>query len=675
MLVKLNFRVVAFLSIFILLLTSCNPEVAASIESSTATFTQEQSPSTNTEETTGETPESTPTEEITLTPTLVQPTPTPIVETRLSPEQWRDWPVVPELTGREIAIYQHGLSLGNDPTHFSKVGDCQAIKDVLMGIYDTTRYILSDEDIYLQETIDTFSGSFDRDGQGVRGGYNAAAVISPFWADPEACNAGETPIECEYRTHKPSFVIISLEVWWEGRTTERYKEYMSQIIEFFIDNGVVPILATKADNVEGDHRINLATAELAYEYHIPLWNFWRAVQDMPNHGLRDDFHISYEAWTIRSYTALRVLDAVWRGVQDVETANVEVTPEVTGTEVAFASIQIDPPPQASPELLESERWIFSLSQHAGEVTRSAGIYALGLTSQALYQIFDVGFQLEDVNQSGTQLLVSLENELYLSDLDGKDQLLTDRFADMGAYWLPDDSAIVLLTEEDEGRSFWLVDPYSDTWQLLTQGEISGIFEPTNNDTFYWYQGECTSSEYACEDKTVWRTHAGASELFFDSDSIAFSYDGSTFAWVEPQGDTYLMLNTASTDQSTQDYRYFPGNLLKGLAWSPADESLVLLTATLSDYSGKSSDASIFVVDTSTMSYVEYQNFSGLNPNVYWKKDGNQILLVSTLVIEEGYQISLRQTDLISGLYDTLEDVLMIQSENFIKIDKLFWITP
>lgn len=680
---KLNFRVAAFLTISILLLTSCNPEVAATIESSTATDTQQQSSTTaDAEGTTEETQVPSQTEEETLTSTLAEPTATPIVETRLPPEQWQEWPIIPELTGYEQEIYQLGLSLGNDPTHFSKVGDCQAIKSVLMGIFDTSdRYILSEDQTYLQETIDFFAGSFDRDGQAVRGGYNAAAVLSPLWADPEVCETGETPIECEYRTYKPSFVIISLEVWWEDRTVERYKEYMKEIIEFFISNGVVPILSTKADNVEGDHSINLATAELAYEYHIPLWNFWRACQSLAYQGIdpdRDGFHITTEAWTVRSFTALEALDAVWRSVRETEDADVETTPEPTETEVAFASILIEPTPQTSSELLENEQWIFSLEQRSDEVTHSAGIYAYDLSDQVLYQILDSDYYLEDVDQTGTQLLVSKENGLYLSDQDGAIQLLSDQFASAsssaGAFWLPDDSRLVLITEEDEGQALWRVDPDADTWELLAEGEITEIIEPTSNDTFYWYQGEC-DSESICENTAIWRTQAGESEMFSDSEMIALAYDGETYAWVEAEGENYLTLHTAAADESLQDYHYFPGNLMIDLVWSPIEKSLTLLTTTLSEYSGKTTDARVFVVDAETMSYTEYDTFAGLNPNVYWSADGDEILLVSTLSIDEGYQISLRQTDLTIGLYDTLEDTLTIQSEDFIMIDKLFWIVP
>ncbi len=676
----MRFRVVAVLTISILLLTSCNPALTATIEVFTATL--EQTPTTVVQESAGMTPEPSQIGEGTPTPTLVEPTAIPIVETRLPPEQWQEWPVVPELTGRELEIYQRGLTLGNNPTHFSKVGDCQAIKDVLMGIYDTPdRYYLTENQLYLQETIDYFAGSFNRDGQAVKGGYNAAAVISPIWADPEVCNAGETPIECEYRVHKPSFVIISLEVWWEGRTVERYEDYMRQIIEFFIEIGVVPILSTKADNVEGDHRINLATARLAYEYHIPLWNFWRSVQSMPNHGIdpeRDGFHISYDAWTVRSFTALQGLDAVWRSVREMDHANIESTQEIPEAEVDFASIEIKPTPQTTSIPLENEKWVFSLGQRSDEVTRSAGIFAYDTTQQTLYEIFGPGYRLEDIDDTGTQLLVSRENELFLSDLDGTTQLISDQFAstkrNASVFWLPDSSRLVLLTEEAEGNVLWRVDPLTDTWEKLAEGEITGIVKPTSADTIYWYQGEC-ELESICEDNAVWRTQAGTSALFFEFDKIAFSFDGETFAWAETEGDNYLMLNTSPTDQTLQEYLYFPGNRLIDLVWSPVENSLILLSATRSDYSGKSSDARVFLVDAAGMSSLEYHAFSGLNPSVYWNEEGDEILLVSTLLDEERYQLSFRQTDLLSGLYDTLDEILTIQSDDFIKVDKLFWFVP
>mgnify|MGYP001548927567 FL=1 len=122
------------------------------------------------------------------TSTLPTPEYTPTPDLRLSPEQWQQWPIIPEVSPNTIDIYQRGITLGNNPQRFSKIGDCQMVKAV-MGIYDLpNRYTLREENEYLQGTIDNFAGSFDRDGMAVKGGFNAATVLSPIWADPESTN-------------------------------------------------------------------------------------------------------------------------------------------------------------------------------------------------------------------------------------------------------------------------------------------------------------------------------------------------------------------------------------------------------------------------------------------------------------------------------------------------------
>jgi lysophospholipase L1-like esterase len=106
-----------------------------------------------------------------------------------------------------------------------------------------------------------------------------------------------------------------------------FETYMRQIIEYTLQQGVIPILATKADNLEGDNSINRTIALLAHQYDVPLWNFWLAVQPLPDHGLQNDgVHLTFaknhfddpldlqSAWPIRNLTALQVLDAVWRSV-------------------------------------------------------------------------------------------------------------------------------------------------------------------------------------------------------------------------------------------------------------------------------------------------------------------------------------------------------------------------
>ena len=49
-----------------------------------------------------------------------------------------------------------------------------------------------------------------------------------------------------------------METWWYDRPAENYAGYLRQIVEISIAEGIVPILATKADNLEEDWSINAA---------------------------------------------------------------------------------------------------------------------------------------------------------------------------------------------------------------------------------------------------------------------------------------------------------------------------------------------------------------------------------------------------------------------------------
>ncbi len=246
---------------------------------------------------------------------------------QLASGEWMELPIIPTVSSTARRIYQQGLHRGNDPHAFSKVGDCQNVSSLFLGVFDDPgAYSLRSQDLGLQATIDWYAGSFSRESLAVRGGFNAASILSPVWADRDACEKNESPLECELRVHKPSIAIINLETWWE-KSTESYDLYLRTIIETTISYGVVPILSTKADNLEGDHSINATIANLAVEYDIPLWNFWRAVQSLPSGGLQDDdFHLTYAqnffddpnrmktAWPWRNLTALQTLDSVRRGL-------------------------------------------------------------------------------------------------------------------------------------------------------------------------------------------------------------------------------------------------------------------------------------------------------------------------------------------------------------------------
>jgi hypothetical protein len=247
---------------------------------------------------------------------------------RLLAQDWQEWPVIPQVSPWLRNVYAQGLAQGNNPNSFSKIGDCQNVKSVFLPFDLPPYYRLGEKYSYLMPTIDHFSGSWMRESQAVRGGFNVASVLSPFFSDKEVCNNDETPLDCEFRLNKPSIAIISMETWTSRRPPEVFEEYLSQIVEYILSHNAIPILATKADNTEGDQSINEAIARVAYNYDIPLWNFWAAVQPIPWKGLTEDgFHLTVgknyfddplemeRAWPVRNLTALQAIDAVFQAVK------------------------------------------------------------------------------------------------------------------------------------------------------------------------------------------------------------------------------------------------------------------------------------------------------------------------------------------------------------------------
>lgn len=272
--------------------------------------------------------EQAPTLETATTPTS---TPEPYVYSTLLPEEWREWPVIPtSISPKMVAVYELGQLKGNDPHAFTKIGDCHSMPPEFFAIFETEFYNL-DEYVYLQETIDYFPGSFERQGYAAKLGLTATGALSVLWNDWKECTPMETPLDCEYRLHQPSFVIISLGTN-DANGVAPFETTLRRVIDVTIGHGVVPILATKADNAEGDHSINETIAQLAYEYEIPMWNFWRSVQPLPDQGVilpdhRE--HLTYPGfastgdfseellqygYNTRNLTGLQVLDIVRRNI-------------------------------------------------------------------------------------------------------------------------------------------------------------------------------------------------------------------------------------------------------------------------------------------------------------------------------------------------------------------------
>ncbi len=252
----------------------------------------------------------TPSLTIIFTPTI-SPSPTP--DTRPIPYYWRDWPVTPVLSFRAREILR--LALNNpalDSHAFSKVGDCQFTPATFLGGFVDGVYAIPDG---YADTVAWFSDSMTAESVTAANGLGISSVLDPLFGLAKGntqCQANETPLDCELRIHHPAVVLIAMGTNWAPHAEISFEEYLRTVVDRALASGALPILATKADNIEEDWKLDQAIAQVAYDYDLPLVNVWRSVQDLPNHGLEiaKPEYLTGDGWMRRNYAWLKTLEQV-----------------------------------------------------------------------------------------------------------------------------------------------------------------------------------------------------------------------------------------------------------------------------------------------------------------------------------------------------------------------------
>jgi hypothetical protein len=245
-----------------------------------------------------------------------------------------DFPVVPVFSDRAHQIFEAGRSLGRNPHAISKIGDCISDNGYFLSPFGWGQYDLG---VYthLQSVIDHFGLTLAYDSHAAYDGLVTTAVLDALFANPLACQPGETPLRCEYRVHRPSVAIIMFgaqDLLFTGPA--EFDRNLRQIVHETIQTGVLPILSTFPGNLElwnASLRYNRIVVQIAIDYDIPLMNLWKALETLPNHGLNDDGrHLSLpvtdagdltepnleRGYPLRNLVTLQALDAAWRDVMN-----------------------------------------------------------------------------------------------------------------------------------------------------------------------------------------------------------------------------------------------------------------------------------------------------------------------------------------------------------------------
>lgn len=225
------------------------------------------------------------------------------------------------------AIFAAGRSLDRNPQAFSKAGDSTIEAPYFLGRFDSSPYNLGAYK-YLQAVIDHFTGSYGRKSLAVRVGQHSWTLLNPAWADKTVCEAGESPLACEFRAHNPSVVILRLGANDAG-VSQLFDKNMRAVVEYCIEQGVIPVLSTKPDQRQGTEQINAIVRQIAADYKVPVWDFARVSETLPGRGLGPDgVHLTgfyQHDFTLpqalqrghgaQNLTALILLDEIWRVLQ------------------------------------------------------------------------------------------------------------------------------------------------------------------------------------------------------------------------------------------------------------------------------------------------------------------------------------------------------------------------
>lgn len=138
-----------------------------------------------------------------------------------------------------------------------------------------------------------------------RGGWQTATIYSA--------------VDAEVQAIRPGFALVMAGTNDIGPTPEPvYRQQLTALVNQLLIRGVIPILSTIPtvlingdEGVRRTYLFNQTIAEVAAERHVPLMNYWAAMQEQPGLGISHDLvHPSEAGYAVRSYVALRALSTL-----------------------------------------------------------------------------------------------------------------------------------------------------------------------------------------------------------------------------------------------------------------------------------------------------------------------------------------------------------------------------
>lgn len=262
-------------------------------------------------------------------------------------------PVIPDIDdsmqARLRRVHVFGLRRGVRPRVFSFVGDSITAWPGFMDELVTDRVDYGDYH-WLADQVSAYRDVEMRTVEGVAynpltvesfavlSGWRVTDVLDPgtrFWE--QLCKLDETPLECELRNSLPAVTLVMIGTVDVMHTPiNEYRRHMDTVVQTILAYGSIPVLSslppnlTGAEHTEAVLEYNRVLLQVADKHQIPVWNYWRALRDLPNQGISaDGLHPSSGSsasdggtavftteglqygFNVRNLTALLVLDKVY----------------------------------------------------------------------------------------------------------------------------------------------------------------------------------------------------------------------------------------------------------------------------------------------------------------------------------------------------------------------------
>jgi hypothetical protein len=230
-------------------------------------------------------------------------------------------PGVPTVSKKVQQLYKDAQKAGRKPNTVSVIGDCNSEHPVFLGRLAAGAFNLAPYP-QLQKTFQAFQPSFNRASVATSGSFNAGMAFDTTWADPNVCKGNEGPLGCELRLSNASIMLISLGTG-DTFTWQEFEKHYKTIIDTVLASKAVPVLMTKADDLETKQggapagHINNTVRKLGAQYGLPVIDFNKAAQTLPDGGLAqernvelqpiDPFHVNEAGMDARILMTLQTL--------------------------------------------------------------------------------------------------------------------------------------------------------------------------------------------------------------------------------------------------------------------------------------------------------------------------------------------------------------------------------